>query len=155
MLRRGSEVLAVGTRSTASLAHHLAFALEKIAIRATRVSTITSETYDRLSRLDRKACVVVIGFPRYLREHLKLLEFAKARRIPTLTITDSPFSPLQGEVSLYAPAESASFVAFHCAPLILINALVHELSVADSSRTLEALKQFEMVAESQRYFVKD
>lgn len=155
MLRKCPEALIVGTRSTASLAHHLAFALSKIAINATRVSTITSETYDHLSRMKRDACVVVIGFPRYLREHVKLLEFAKARRLTTLTVTDSTFSPLQGDVTLYAPAESASFVAFHCAPLVLINALVHEISVADSTKTLEALKQFEAVAEQQQYFVKD
>ncbi|HYC44443.1 MAG TPA: MurR/RpiR family transcriptional regulator [Burkholderiales bacterium] len=155
MLRRSSQVVIVGTRSTASLAHHLWFALDKIGIEAVRVTTITSETYDRLGRIGKQACVVVIGFPRYLREHVKVLEFAKARRLATLTITDSTFSPLQGEVTLHAPAESASFVAFHCAPLILVNALVHEVSVADSTRTLEALKKFEVVADSQQYFVKD
>ena len=155
LLRRAPEVMIVGTRSTAALAYHMWFALNKIAIPSTRVTTITSETYDRLGRMGRGGCVVVIGFPRYLREHVKLLEYAKARRLATLTITDSTFSPLKGDVTLHAPAESASFVAFHCAPLILINALVHEVSVADSTKTLDALKQFEAVAEAQQYFVKD
>src|SRR5262249_54234631 len=122
---------------------------------AIRVTTISSETYERLSRLDTKACVVVIGFPRYLREQVKLLEAARARRLATLSITHSTFSPLRADVTLHGPAEPASFVAFHCAPLILINALVHEVSVADSTRTLEALKQFEAVAEHQQYFVKE
>ena len=99
--------------------------------------------------------MVVIGYPRYLREQVKLLEYAKSRKLATLTITDSVFSPLQGGVSLYAPAESASFVAFHCAPLVLINTLVHELSVADKAKTLAALERFDAVAESQNYFVKD
>ena len=155
MLRRASEVMIVGTRSTAPLAYHMWFALNKIGIPSTRVSTIGSDTYDRLSRLGKAACVVVIGFPRYLREHVKLLEFAKARRLATLTIPDSTFSPLQGDVTLHAPAESASFVAFHCAPLILINALVHEVSLSDSTKTLEALRQFETVAATQQYFVKE
>lgn len=155
VLRRASEVVVAGTRSTAPLAYHLWFALNKIEVAATLVAAITSDTYDYLSRLDRRACVVLIGFPRYLREHVKLLEFAKRRKLATLTVTDSVFSPLQGEVSLYAPAESASFVAFHCAPLVLLNALVHELSVAHSTRTLAALKRFEAVADSQEYFVKE
>ena len=63
-------------------------------------------------------------------------------------------SPLRGRISLYAPAESASFVAFHCAPLVLINALVHELSIADERKTVAALNRFETVAESRNYFVK-
>lgn len=155
MLRRASEVVVVGTRSTAPVAYHLWFSLNKIAVTATRVLSVTSETYDRVSRMDKRACVVVIGFPRYLREQVKLLEFARGRGLATLTITDSTFSPLQGDVTLYAPAESASFVAFHCAPLILINALVHELSIADSTKTLNALKQFEAVADSQQYFHKE
>jgi DNA-binding MurR/RpiR family transcriptional regulator len=155
MLRRASEVLVVGTRSTAALACHLTFALDKLAVRATRVLSVSSETYDRVSRMDERACVAVIGFPRYLRELVDVIDFAKARRLRTLAVTDSAFSPLRGDVNLYAPAESASFVAFHCAPLILVNALVHELSVADGARTLGALDRFEAVAESRRYFVKN
>jgi DNA-binding MurR/RpiR family transcriptional regulator len=155
MLRAAPEVVVVGTRSTAPLAYHLWFALTKIAVNATRVSTISSSTYDHLNRVDKSACVVVIGFPRYLREQVNVLEFAKSRRLATLTITDSTFSPLRGQVSLYAPAESASFVAFHCAPLVLLNALVHELSVLDEKKTLAALDQFESVADSQEYFLKE
>jgi DNA-binding MurR/RpiR family transcriptional regulator len=155
MLRRASEVLVVGTRSTAPLAYHLWFALSKIEIPATRALTITSETFDYVGRNEKRACVVLIGFPRYLREQVDLLAFAKRMQTSTLTITDSVFSPLRGDVSLYAPAESASFVAFHCAPMILINALVHKLSVTDSRRTLVALNRFESVAEAQQYFVND
>ncbi|MEO7728846.1 MAG: MurR/RpiR family transcriptional regulator [Burkholderiales bacterium] len=155
MLRAASEVVVVGTRSTAPLAYHLWFALNKIAVPATRISTISSESYDYLSRVDQRACVVVIGFPRYLREQVTLLEFAKGRKLATLTVTDSAFSPLQGKVSLYAPAESASFVAFHCAPLVLLNALVHELSMADEKKTLAALDRFEAVADSGEYFLKE
>ena len=72
-------------------------------------------------------------------------DLAKGRGLATLTITDSAFSPLRGRISLYAPAESASFVAFHCAPLVLINALVHELSIADERKTVAALNRFEAV----------
>lgn len=154
MLRGAGEIVVVGTRSATPLAYHLWFALAKLGFRATRVPAITSETYDHLASADRNTCVVVIGYPRYLREQVNLLEYAKTRKLATLTITDSVFSPLQGGVSLYAPAESASFVAFHCAPLVLINALVHELSVADKAKTLAALERFESVAESQAYFVK-
>lgn len=155
LLRGASEILVVGVRSATPLSYHLWFALAKLGFHATRVSAITSETYDHLSRMDKQACVVVIGYPRYLREQVRLLDYAKSRKLATLTITDSVFSPLQGSVSLYAPAESASFVAFHCAPLVLINALVHELSVIDKARTLAELERFEAVAESQAYFVKD
>ena len=153
MLRAASEVMVAGTRATAPLARHFWFALGKLGIPATRVTAISSETYDLVSRLDRRACVMVIGFPRYLREQVNLLDYANRRRLATLTVTDSAFSPLQGRVSLYAPAESASFVAFHGAPLVLLNALIHALGMADEKRTLAGLKRFEAVAAGQGYFI--
>lgn len=154
LLRGASEVLVVGARATAPLANHLWFGLGKLDVRVSRAFSVTSDTYDQIHRLDRRACVVVIGFPRYLRELIELLDFAKAAKLATLAITDSAFSPLRGDVSLYAPAESASFVAFHAAPLVLINALLHELSLGDREATLKALDRFEAVADSRRFFHK-
>src|SRR5262249_13056360 len=146
------EILVVGTRNTASLATHLWFGLHKIAIKATRSLAVTTETYDQVNALDPRARLIVIGFPRYLREEADLLEFCRQRKLGTIVITDSPFSPLRGNISLYAPAESAYFVGFHCAPLILINSLLHQVSLANKARTLAALKRFEILAESRDYF---
>ena len=152
MLREAPEVVIIGTRSSAPLAHHMWFGLDKIEIKATRVLAITTETHDRLARLDAKSCVVVIGFPRYLHELVDVLEFAKRRPLRTIAITDSPFSALRGDISLYAPVESAAYVASHCAPLILINGLMHEVSLLDKTRTLHALNRFEALADSKGYF---
>lgn len=154
-LRSASEVLIVGARATAPLATHMAFGLAKLGMRAARALAVTSDTYDQTNRLDRRACVVVIGFPRYLRELVELLDFAKSAKLATLAITDSAFSPLRGDVSLYAPAESASFMAFHSAPLVLINALLHELSFADRGATVAALNRFEAVADHRNFFHKE
>jgi DNA-binding MurR/RpiR family transcriptional regulator len=154
LLRGASEVLVVGARATAPLAGHLAFGLGKLGMRCSRASSVTSDTYDQIHRLDRKACVIVVGFPRYLRELVEVLDFAKSAKLASLAITDSAFSPLRGDVSLYAPAESASFVAFHAAPLVLINALLHELSVGNRDATLKALDRFEEVAEQRQFFQK-
>ena len=154
-LRSASEVFIVGARATAPLATHMAFGLAKLGLRVARALAVTSDTYDQTNRLDRRACVVVIGFPRYLRELVELLDFAKSAKLATLAITDSAFSPLRGDVSLYAPAESASFMAFHSAPLVLINALLHELSFADRGATVAALDRFEAVADHRNFFHKE
>ena len=155
LMRGASDVLVVGARATAPLAGHLAFGLGKLGIRSSRALSVASDTYDQIHRLDRRACVVVIGFPRYLRELVEVLNFAKAAKLATIAITDSAFSALRGDISLYAPAESASFVAFHAAPLVLINALLHELSLGNRDATLAALDRFEAVADSRRFFHKE
>ncbi len=155
LLRKASEIMVVGDRSAAPLARHLWFALGKLDRRACCVTAINSEAFDQVSRLREGACLAVIGFPRYLREQVRLLAFARTRKLSTLAITDSVFSPYQGDVSLYAPAESTSFMAFHCAPLVLVNTLLHELSVADEAKTLAALEHFDQTADRLAYFVKE
>jgi DNA-binding MurR/RpiR family transcriptional regulator len=77
---------------------------------------------------------------------------AKERGARTIVVTDSPFSALRGDVGLHAPAESASFVAFHAAPLILINTLIDAVARANPERAAEALAAFESLAERERYF---
>jgi DNA-binding MurR/RpiR family transcriptional regulator len=140
-------MLVVGARATAPLAMHLWFALDKLRLPATLLTATGREAMDRLGRLDAGACVIVIGFPRYLRELVDLLSFARRRDLATIVITDSPFSVLKGDINLFAPAESSSFVAFHCAPLVLINALIDEISRTDPKATLKALRDFEALAE--------
>lgn len=152
ILTGAREILIAGARSTASLAAHLWFALDKLRLPVTRLDATASEATDRVARLDRHGCLVAIGFPRYLRALVALLALAKERGARTIVITDSPFSPLGGDVGLHAPAESASFVAFHAAPLILINTLVEALVRANPERAAEALAAFESLAERERYF---
>lgn len=152
LLRRASEILVVGDRSTASLAQHVWFALDKLRLPAGRVLAVDLDAFHRLDRLDPAGCVVVIGFPRYLRPLVAVLEAARARGLATIVVTDSPFSALKGDVGLYVPAESSSFVAFHCAPLILLNALVDSIGLADRAAALDALQRFEHLAEQVGFF---
>jgi DNA-binding MurR/RpiR family transcriptional regulator len=151
-LRAARNVLVVGARATAPLAAHLWFALDKLGLPMMRALDVGTEARDRIGRMDAEDCVVAIGFPRYLRGLIALLDFAATRGVRRIVVTDSPFSPMRGDVGLYAPAESASFVAFHAAPLILLNALVEQVAAEDRAATLAALDAFEAVAESGAYF---
>ncbi len=149
---QATDVYVVGTRASASLACHLSFGLSKLNIRTTRILRINSELFDLLDRLNSGALLIVIGFPRYVNDLLDVLTFCKERKIKTIAVTDSPFSPLKGDINLYSPAESFSFMAFHCAPLVLINAVVIELSMLDKKKSLAVLNRFEILAESKKYF---
>jgi DNA-binding MurR/RpiR family transcriptional regulator len=149
-LRGARRVLVVGDRATASLGFHLWFALDKLGLPVTRAQG--TEAHDALGRMGAQDAIVVIGFPRYLRSLVALLGFAGTRGVRRIVVTDSPFSPLRGEIALHAPAESASFVAFHAAPLILLNALVEQVVAADRAAARRALAEFEATAEAGGYF---
>lgn len=151
-LESASEIVVSASRSAVPLASHLCFVLNKIGIGALLCPTIDFSAYERLGKMDARGCAVFIGFPRYVQDQVRLLAYARNRPLRTLSITDSPFSPLQADVNLYTPAESASFIAFHCAPFVLLNALLHAVARANEKQTLAALKHFENLAESTGYF---
>lgn len=151
-LRAARRILVVGARATAPLAFHLWFALDKLGLPAARAMGDASEARDALGRMDQRDCAVVIGFPRYLRALVGLLDFAAARGVRRIVVTDSPFSALRGDIALHAPAESISFVAFHAAPLILLNALIAQIVAAEPAAARRALDAFEATAEAGNYF---
>lgn len=152
-LRAARRVLVVGARGAAPLAFHLWFALDKLGLDVARSLGADTEALDRIGRMDGRDVVVAIGFPRYLRAMVGLVDLAGRRGVTRITVTDSPFAPLKGEIALHTPAESASFVAFHAAPLVLLNALIEEVAATDREATLAALAAFEAVAEEEAYFV--
>lgn len=152
LLRGARDVLVVGARTTASLAHHLWFALDKLRLPAHLMDRIDTDAFDRVSRMGPKDCLVLIGFPRYLASLVALNHYARERGVRTIAITDSPLTLLKADVRLCAPVESSSFIAFHCAPLILVNTLLEMLSRADEAATLKALQEFESLAERAGYF---
>lgn len=151
-LRSAPEIIVAGARCTAALATHLWFALDTLRLPARCLTVLGPETEERVARLCPGAACVVITFPRYLRSLVALATAARARGATAIAITDSPFAPVAADIRLHAPAESASFIAFHAAPLILINALIEEVARADRAATRRALAEFESLALRGRYF---
>lgn len=147
-----SQVIAVGGRSTAYLAEHLQFGLVKTGIPANLIKNDADEAYQMAASLPQDACIVVIGFSRYLKSLIEIVRIARERGVRIISVTDSPYSKLAGDVTLVTPVESVSFMALHAAPLILISALLNEVSLGDRDRTLSALRWFESYAKEREIF---
>jgi DNA-binding MurR/RpiR family transcriptional regulator len=151
-LASACQILIIGARASASLANHLWFALDKARWPVAKATHVDTSLFETIDRLPTGSAVVVIGFPRYLADLVAVLTAAKAAGQQTITITDSPLSALTGDVTLAAPADSASFVAFQAAPLMLINALIEALVARDPAATTAALAAFETHAAARGYF---
>lgn len=152
-IQEANPLVVIGARGTAPLSYRLWFGLTKLGIKTIRITSINTETFDLINSLNTKALVIVIGFPRYLRDLKQVLDLSKEKKLPTIAITDSEFSALIGDINLYTPAETNTFISNHCAPMVLINKMVTELSLLDRQRTRLVLEKFEKLAESHKYFV--
>lgn len=144
----------IGLRSAHSLAVLMGVALEFLQRDVWIVTPGIGDMWDRMFRLKKGDVVVGISFPRYTRETVRALEFAKSRQVRTLAITDSLISPLaqHADVVLTARCKMDSFVESFTAPLSLINAIVTAVGVISKDSTVVALKQLEAFWGSQKIY---
>ena len=144
-LNTAERIVIVGLRSAHSLAVFMGVALEFLQREVWTARPGIGDMWDRMFRLSTEDVVVGISFPRYTRETVQALAYAKGRSIRALAITDSPVSPLarHADVVLTARCKMDSFVESFTAPLSLINAVVTAVGLCRKQETLSGLKQLE------------
>jgi DNA-binding MurR/RpiR family transcriptional regulator len=98
--------------------------------------------------------MIAIGFARYPRETVELVDFARHEGITVCAITDRALSPLsrRADLSLIIKADPVSFVDSHCAPAALIAALLVEYGMIAQARTEGMLERFERIVELRGLF---
>lgn len=125
------KIYIVGARSSAAIAHFLAFYFHLIFDNVALVSSNTaSEVFESLLRVDKGDVVIGVSFPRYSSSTVQAMHFARDRGAATVAITDSEASPLadSAQYTLKARSDMVSFVDSLVAPLSLVNALLVAVS---------------------------
>jgi len=147
-------IIIVGLRSAYSLAIFLGIALEFLQKNVWVIQPGIGDMWDRMLGLRRGDLVIGISFPRYTRQTVEVLKFAKERGIKTLAITDSLVSPLAqyADHVLTAYYKMDSFIESFTAPLSLINAIATALGVLSKKSTMKSLKELEEVWERQQIY---
>lgn len=147
-------IIIVGLRSAYSLAIFLGIALEFLQKNVWVIQPGIGDMWDRLLGLRKGDLVIGISFPRYTKQTVEVLRFAKERGNKTLAITDSLISPLAqyADHVLTARYQMDSFVESFTAPLSLINAIVTALGVCSKKNTMKSLKGLEEVWERQQIY---
>ena len=135
-------------RSAASIASFLAYYLGLIFPHVKLVqSTTTSELFEKIMRIDEKDAMIGISFPRYSKQTVKALKYAKSNGANVIAITDSKASPIAkyADSLLLARSDMASFVDSLVAPLSLINALIVAVSIRNIDRVSQTFERLEKV----------
>lgn len=147
----------VGTRSSASIAAFLGYYLSLIFPRVKLVpSTTTSELFERIMHIDERDLMIGISFPRYSKQTVKALDFAKHNGAKVVAITDSASSPIAkyADSLLLARSDMASFVDSLVAPLSLINALIVAVSIKNRDKVSETFERLEQVWDEYDVYTK-
>jgi DNA-binding MurR/RpiR family transcriptional regulator len=147
-LLRAGRVTILGFRYVASLAHYFCYALGKIRPGVFAWTQADSSLYDRARLMDKADLVVVIAFPRYPTDVVRLVRYVRDQGVKVLAITDGPLSPILpfAETALFARASMHDFVGSLAAPAALINCVVADAGIRRGARALERLERLEEAA---------
>ncbi len=156
-LASASRIVIIGLRSIHSLAVFMAVALEFLQREVWLVQPGIGDMWDRLSGLKKGDVVVGISFPRYTKQTVEVLRFAKAQGLKTLAITDTLISPLAhyADHVLTARYKMDSFIESFTAPFSLINALVTALGIQDPKNTFASLRRLERIWKTQQIYYRE
>jgi DNA-binding MurR/RpiR family transcriptional regulator len=154
LIDSADRIVIIGLRSAYSLAIFLGIALEFLQKNVWVIQPGIGDMWDRFLGFKKRDLVIGISFPRYTKQTVEVLRFAKQKGMKTLAITDSAISPLAqyADYVLTAQYKMDSFVESFTAPLSLINAIVTALGVFSKKSTMKSLKELEAVWENQRVY---
>ncbi len=147
-LHGAPRVYVVGHRASASAAAFLGYWLGKVHPDVVTLSQGGSLEYDVFRSVPTGSWLMAIAFPRYPRETIELLDFAREERATVTAITDSVVSPVakRADIVFPLPNEPMTFVDGSCATHALLAALLVDYGRLTRERTESMLSRFERVA---------
>lgn len=125
-INSASTIYILGFRSAHCLALLLGFYLEMIGKKVKIIPSGVSSIYEQLSAIAENDLIIGISFPRYTRQTIEGVEYAKKLGAKVIAITDTVVSPLAhwSDITLTSESNIGSFIESFVAPISLINAIV-------------------------------
>ena len=157
LITSANTIYIAGTRSSASIAAFLNYNLSLIFPRVKLVpSTTTSELFEKIMHIDERDIMIGFSFPRYSKQTVNALDFAKHNGAKVVAITDSASSPIAkyADSLLLAKSDMASFVDSLVAPLSLVNALVVAVSIKNRDKVSQTFERLEQVWDEYDVYTK-
>lgn len=146
-IKSANKVYIVGFRSSKVLAEYLAFYLKFIVVNVELIPTGANDPYDELTNASPNDLVIAISFPRYSTTTINIVNFLKDSKVPIVAITDSYDSPIANKSTeiLTANFEMNTFIDSLVAPMSLLNALIIEVSLNQTSELDDKFKKLEKI----------
>jgi DNA-binding MurR/RpiR family transcriptional regulator len=150
MIAKANEVYTLGFGLSSHLASILALDLQPFCTRLTNVVEFggTEVAAGRLLNIGKRDVLIVLSFPRYATDAIRLTSYARTRGAKIVAITDSPASPLAqlADHLLLAPANHPVLSSGLTAALVVVEALVAALMISNPDNVKQASKLTDAIA---------
>lgn len=149
-LSKAGTVYIMGFGISSHLAGMLALHLQPYCNRVTEVVTYggTEVAAGNLANITDKDVLIVISFPRYALDVIRLTQFARNHSTCIVAITDSSASPIAqlGDYLLLAPSTHAVLASSSTAATAVIEALVSSIMVSNKKNVEKAIRLTEALS---------
>lgn len=143
-----NKIYITGIRSAAALAEFAGFYLHLIFDNVQLIkSTGGDDLFEQILNVGKGDVIIGISFPRYSKNTIKALKYAKANGATVIGITDSKSSPVvaEAELCLIAESDATSFVDSLAAPFSVINALIVAVGMSNREKMQKNLEKLERI----------
>lgn len=150
------KIYVTGVRSAAGLAEFLKFYLHLIFDNVYMINASGGDFFEQILNVGKNDVVIGISFPRYSKNTLKALSYAKTGGATVIGITDSENSPvaIESDICLISRSDTASFVDSLVAPLSVINALIAAVGIKNREKMQKNLEKLEQIWEEYEVYDK-
>ncbi len=150
---QAKRIYIVAYRSAQSIGQFLEFYLD-LVLQNTELIRQADGVSEHLLDIGKDDLVIGLGFSRYTKRTIDVLNYVRERGAKTLVITDhimSPLAPL-GDIQLFASVDINSFIDSFVAPLSVINALITAVTRSEQEKVKKRLEQLEGLWETDNVF---
>ncbi len=150
---QAKRIYIVAYRSAQSIGQFLEFYLD-LVLQNTELIRQADGVSEHLLDIGKDDLVIGLGFSRYTKRTIDVLNYVRERGAKTLVITDhimSPLAPL-GDIQLFASVDINSFIDSFVAPLSIINALITAVTRSEQEKVKKRLEQLEGLWETFNVF---
>jgi DNA-binding MurR/RpiR family transcriptional regulator len=121
----------LGLRRSFPIASYMAYAFGKLGVRAILVDAVGGLAAEQITSATPKDAVLAISFAPYATETVQLSREARARGVPLVAVTDSPFSPLAQRAEIWIEVGETDFEGFRSMAATLTLAMTLTVAIAE------------------------
>lgn len=151
------KIYVTGVRSAAALAGFACFYLHLIFDNVQLINSTGGDgLFEQILNVGKDDVIIGISFPRYSKNTIKALHYAKDNGATVIGITDSLGSPIvaESEICLIARSDTTSFVDSLAAPMSVINALIVAVGMSNREKMQKNLEKLERIWEEYEVYDK-
>jgi len=154
-ITNAEKVYIIGMRTSYAIAVLLDHYLNHIGILSDLLNSEGGRLLDKVIHIGKKDVLVGICFPRYFKQTVEVLRYARSKSCKTIVMTDSVLSPAAQEADVVITAKYQTPIPFHSYVSVgsLINCLIYGIIMKRKKQSVDFLADIENMLKSWKVII--